>query len=345
VIRVAEGVGGLALVVGLGGTLLSLWGTVQSELEAVDRVRILRAELGAALARAGAESSGYDPELAEHARGLLDELSAVTSELPLSTRAVVTSEVRDVRLAFASLMSRLQSSATLGPVEVTSRAESLARVQDALQNLHDELASARRARIDRSIVLIWALEAAGVLLLMTLTFLGHRFVRAYQRVEGANEALEDRLQRRTRELRAVRVDLETVEEALRRAEERLGEAFAQATEAQRARAEIEARLAVRGARSTDEPVLDPGAPSSSAARGLQPDSTDSEGRRAFAPAGPDRPRAAPEEAGCGTEAGPDAKPGTTPRANAGAEPDPRPEWSRPTGLVRADSTGCTPGGV
>lgn len=243
-IRVAEGLGGLALVVGLGGTLLSLWSTVRTELDAVDRVRILRSELGAAAARSGLPDATREEatERIATTKALLDELDEATTALPLSTRAVVLSEVRDVRSKFAALFAAQARAAAVPDAEPSSAHRS--EVQAALGRLHDELVGARRARVDRNTVLSWALEATGVLLIAVLLFLGHRLLAGYRQIESANEVLEDRLRRRSREVRALRGELGDALETLRRTEERLREAFSQATEAQRARAELEARLGV-----------------------------------------------------------------------------------------------------
>ena len=244
-IRVAEGLGALALVVGLGGTLLSLWSTVRTELDAVDRVRILRSELEAAAARSGL-ADVTDEAASERTvmtTALLDELDEAVAALPLSTRAVVLAEVRDVRATFDALVAAQGSASAL-------RSD----VHVALGRLHDELTGARRARVDRNVVLSWALEATGALLLAVLLFLGHRLLAGYRRIEGANEVLEDRLRRRNREVRALRGELSDALETLRRTEERLREAFSQATEAQRARAELEARLEARFGSSDDRSI-------------------------------------------------------------------------------------------
>lgn len=255
-IRVAEGVGGLALVLGLGGTLLSLWGAVGDELEAVDRVRILRAELDSAatmLASGGPHQP--EPEGAEwqRARGLLDELTVTTSRLPLATRAVVLAEAKAVRTSFAALLDAVrwpeahQAAAGRGP------AEELARVRAALGGLQDELVAARRARIDRTVILQWSLVAVGLLLVAVVALLAHRVIAAHQQIETANEVLEERLRVRSREVRSLRGELAKTLESLHRAEERMSEAFAQATEAQRARAELEAQLGVVEERAASKP--------------------------------------------------------------------------------------------
>lgn len=235
-IRVAEGLGGLALILGLGATLFSLWTAVRDELVAVDRVRILRAELEAATSRAALDRPHRvpSPEAEDRIRGLLEELSATGERLPLATRAVVLTEVREVRSSFAAWLG-----AAAGAPPDASAHEA---VRAALGSLHRELVMARRVRLDRSHVLAWALRATALLLVAAVAFLGHRLLQSYQAVEGANEALEDRLRRRNGELRGLRGELGRARASLHRTEQRLAEAFAQATEAQRARAELEARL-------------------------------------------------------------------------------------------------------
>lgn len=247
--RVAEGLGGLALVVGLGATLLSLWNTVRTELVAVDRVRVLRSELEAAAATS-AMPERSDAEIVKrvtHTEGLLDELDAATEALPLSTRAVVLLEVREVRQTFEALLATTRVPAT----ETEDPRVLHADIDRALTQLHDELVAARRSRVDRTTALTWALEATAVLLLATLAFLGHRLLAGYRQIEASNEVLEDRLRRRRREIRALRGDLDEALHTLRRTEDRLREAFAQATEAQRARAELEDQLASGPLRAVD----------------------------------------------------------------------------------------------
>jgi len=233
-IRVAEGMGGLALILGLGGTLYSLLSTVEAEIAAVSQVRVVRAELGAAGVAVAAHPE--DPVVRRQVDALLDDLTRSTNALPRAMQAVVLVEVRGVRAAFEAL---------LGDELAPARPEaprSVARTQRALTRLQEELTAARRARLDRSAVLGLALKMTSFLFVVTSVVFAVRMVRAYQEVEEANGRLEERLARRASELRLLRGDLARTTEELHRAEERVAEAFSDIRDVHRARAELQHRL-------------------------------------------------------------------------------------------------------